>query len=240
VHSPKKAQNSVSDTADATQQSTPDSDTMSSLKKADHENGDDQFVIADQCSPAGSSVTKTEGNGSDQAAEAEPAKKPPLKQRIIKEVIEVGIVIAYLAVCFSILETFRCATLLVKCSENDFLAGYATAAISAVMLGKFVFILERMRISKRFGDRPLIVPVFYRSALFTVLINFILNAEDRMLHRPPAEYMSLHDPFKYWACLLSHQLAFFVVFFIFFCFRELGSVLGEGKLFRLFFVSRKG
>lgn len=178
----------------------------------------------------------TEASQAGNESEAKP--KLSLKEKIFKEVVEVGAVMLYLFLCFSILETFKCATLLEKVSENDFLAGYATAGISALGLGKFVFILEKMRFTKWFNDRPLIVSVLYKSVTFTILANFIMHAEDRLLHRSATDLSPSGDPTRYFLCFFAHQLAFFVVFFIFFCFREIASIVGEERMRKLFFVSR--
>ncbi|MBX9694919.1 MAG: hypothetical protein K2Z81_21205 [Cyanobacteria bacterium] len=159
-------------------------------------------------------------------------------QHIWREVLEIGFVILYLALSFAILETFKCATLLARCSENDFLAGYATAGIAALGLGKFVFVLEKMKISKRFEQRPLIVPVVYKSVLFTILVNVILHVEGRIMHHEIAPIPSLNDPVSYLLCFSAHQVGFLVTFFPFFCLREINRSLGEGRLYKLFFVSR--
>ncbi|MCA9805368.1 MAG: hypothetical protein KC777_25535, partial [Cyanobacteria bacterium HKST-UBA02] len=160
-----------------------------------------------------------------------------MKQKIIHELVEVGGVMVYLALVFLVLQTFKCTTLLVACSENDFLASYITALLAAVGLGKFVFVLEKMPIANKFKTRPLIVPVIYKTIVFTILVNFILHAEDRVMHRPSAlEHIT--DPLKFWLCLASHELAFFVTFFIFFCFRDMSRVIGEAETFRLFFINR--
>lgn len=165
--------------------------------------------------------------------------KKPLKERVLHEVIEVGTVVIYLAVAFAILETFRCGTLLARCSENDFLAGYATAGIGALLLGKFVFVLEKTKLSNRFKHYPLIVPVIYKSILFTILVNGILHFEGRLMHHVDGPSIPMTDTTRYWLCFFAHQLAFFVIFLIFFCFREISRVMGEGKLRRMFFVSQK-
>jgi len=118
-----------------------------------------------------------------------------MKQKIIHELVEVGGVMVYLALVFLVLQTFKCTTLLVACSENDFLASYITALLAAVGLGKFVFVR-------------------------------------------PSSLEHITDPLKFWLCVASHELAFFVTFFIFFCFRDMSRVIGEAETFRLFFVER--
>lgn len=176
-------------------------------------------------------------SGKSDASPAE-AKKKTWKAHLIHEVIQVGAVILYLFCCFAILQTFKCATLLARCSENDFLAGYATAALSALLLGKFVFMLEKLRVMQRFKHKPLMIPILYKTVLFTIVVNLLLHAEDRMMHRSAPTVHEMADPVKFWLCFCAHQLALLVVFFIFFCIRELGYVLGEERMFKVFFVDR--
>jgi hypothetical protein len=174
-------------------------------------------------------------------SETTPAVKPSWKDRIIHEIKEVGLVMGYLATSFCIIQTFRCATILQKCSENDFLTSYGTACVGAVVLGKFVFVIEKMRIAKHFEHRPLIWAVLYKTVLFTVLVNFLLHFEERLLHKDAsaqaATAASPSDPTTFALCFFAHQLAFFVTFLVFFCIRDIARVLGQGRLRRMFFVS---
>jgi|GEM_PF-899245 hypothetical protein len=169
--------------------------------------------------------------------EQEPHEKMSLKAKIVHEFVEVGGVILYLFVSFAILETFRCGTLLAACSQNDFISGYTTAVVAALGLGKFVFVLDKLKVTQRYKDRPLIVPILYKTVLFTILSNLILHAEDRILHRV-TEQPHYSNPTQFMLCAFTHQLAFLVMFFIFFCFRGVAHVIGEKRMFRLFFVSR--
>ncbi len=182
-------------------------------------------------------------NSGSPSATTEPAKRS-WKDHLIDEIKEVGLVMGYLAISFSIIQTFRCATILAKCSENDFLTSYGTACVSAVVLGKFVFVIEKMRISKRFSNRPLIVPVLYKTALFTVAANLLMHLEARFLHHgaEPSSASAnpvppISDPLTFSLCFFAHQLAIVVTFFIFFTFRDIARVLGRGRLKRMFFVS---
>jgi hypothetical protein len=175
---------------------------------------------------------------SSPAGESEPVKeKKSWKQKLIEEAIEVGTVMAYLAVSFCILQTFRCTTLLVSCSENDFLTSYATALVGSVALGKFVFVLEKLPLAKRYEHKPFIYPVLYKSVLFTALVNVIMHLEERMFHHDRAA-SPITNPQTFWPCFLAHQLAFFVTFLVFFSFRAVGTLVGKEKLRRAFFISR--
>lgn len=163
--------------------------------------------------------------------------KKSWKEKLLEEVIEVGTVMGYLAVSFCILQTFRCTTLLVACSQNDFMTSYATALISSVALGKFVFVLEKMPLARRFEDQPLIYPVLYKSVLFTALVNVIMHFEERLLHHDKGATPA-SNPETFWPCFLAHQLAFFVTFIVFFSFRAVGTLVGKERLRREFFISR--
>lgn len=173
---------------------------------------------------------------SNESPESSHSKKS-WKEKLIEEAIEVGTVMGYLAVSFCILQTFRCTTLLVACSQNDFMTSYATALISSVALGKFVFVLEKMPLARRFEDQPLVYPVLYKSVLFTALVNVIMHFEERLLHHDKAATPAT-NPETFWPCFLAHQLAFFVTFVVFFSFRAVGTIVGKDRLRREFFISR--
>lgn len=162
-------------------------------------------------------------------------KKLTWKEKLKVEAIEVGTVMGYLAVAFCILQTFRCTTLLVSSARNDFLTSYATALVSSVALGKFVFVLEKLPLARRFETKPLIYPVLYKTVLFTALVNVIMHFEERFLHKSSAPAA---NPETFWPCFFAHQLAFFVTFLVFFAFRDIGRVIGQERLRKLFFVSR--
>jgi hypothetical protein len=200
----------------------------------------------DAITPAFASVSGNgAGNGDSAMLEAmarQVEEKPvvgkrSLKEKIVHEVIEIGGVILYLFVSFAVLQTFRCGTLLFECSENDFISGYTTALISALALGKFVFVLDKMKFVQKFKEKPLIIPILYKTALFTCLMNVILNIEERILHRQP-EHHEFHNTSEFMLCYFAHQLAFFLVFFFFFCYRGISGIIGEKRMFKLFFVSR--
>jgi hypothetical protein len=165
------------------------------------------------------------------------SKKLTWKEKLLAEAIEIGAVMLYLATAFCILQTFKCTTLLIACSQNDFWTSYCTALISAVALGKFVFILEKMPIARRFEHKPLIYPVLYKTVLFTALVNVIMHLEDRFLHKAKSAD-PVSNPETFWVCFFAHQLAFFVTFLVFFAFRDIGRVIGQERLRKLFFVSR--
>jgi len=174
---------------------------------------------------------------SEPADSGEEHGKKTWKEKIVYEISEIAIVVGYLAVSFCILQTFRCATLMVSCDQNDFMTSYATSAITAVVLGKFVFVLEKTKLAKRFESKPLIVPVLYKTFLFTVVMNLALHAEQRFLHKS-SEASPMSSPHTFWPTLLAHELALFVTFFVFFAFRDIGRVMGQRRLRRMFFIDR--
>lgn len=210
-----------------------DSDEINLGAVADIDGGPSEFATA----TAGPTMN------SGTVSETTPSKKRSWKEWLIDEIKEVGLVIGYLAVSFCIIQTYRCATILAKCSENDFLTSYGTACVTAVLLGKFVFVIEKMRISKGFSNHPLIIPVIYKTALFTICANVLLHLEARFLHHASESSASQNpmpavtDPLAFWLCTFAHQLAIVVTFFLFFTFRDIARVLGRGRLMRMFFVS---
>lgn len=189
----------------------------------------ESIPVPDQETPSFESLSESDSDND--------VEKKSWKKKLQEEAIEVGTVMAYLAVSFCILQTFRCTTLLVACSQNDFLTSYATALVGSVALGKFVFVLEKMPLAKRFENKPFIYAVLYKSVLFTALVNVIMHFEERFFHHEKSA-TPVSNPQTFWPCFLAHQLAFFVTFLVFFSFRAVGTMVGKEKLRRAFFISR--
>jgi hypothetical protein len=158
---------------------------------------------------------------------------------LVEHAVAIAKVVFYFFCCLIILQTFRCATLMVAKDENEFLAAYATAALTALVLGKTVFILERVSITKMLDHKPVYAAVIYKTILFTLFTDFVLALEHLIKHHA----FTLVDPhkgaFQYAVCFGAHQLALAVAFGLFFSARELDAVLGGGQIARLFFSQRK-
>ncbi|MDD2679495.1 MAG: hypothetical protein PHO03_01655 [Candidatus Omnitrophica bacterium] len=120
-------------------------------------------------------------------------------------------------------------------------AHYGISLINGLILAKVILIAEHLHIGQGFEDKPLIVPTLYKSFLFTICV-MILAVIEVMIRtllqagNPAAIIPRFTGDFSYiW---LAKTLIVFIIFIPFFGIRELGRVLGKGKISGLFFRSR--
>jgi hypothetical protein len=118
---------------------------------------------------------------------------------------------------------------------------YGYSLIEALVLAKVIVFGSVFRLGERFGDRPLIVPTLYKTLCFGVLVlvfSVLEHLIDGWLHSETAgaavDAILRQSQWAMLASLLVMILAFVPMFAVW----ETGRVLGEGKLFELFFKRR--
>jgi len=162
-------------------------------------------------------------------------KKRGWKQKIIHEVIEYWMTVAYLALYFGVFTTYR--RLILAKHEIAYL-NYGVAFFQAFVLGKVILIGDALHLAPSFKGKPLIYPTLFRSVLFTlwVILFSILEHTLRAVVRGEGVMHGLHEIVgkgKYE--IGASCLVVFFTFIPFFALRELRRVMGEGRLWRLFF-----
>jgi hypothetical protein len=109
---------------------------------------------------------------------------------------------------------------------------YGLATLNALILGKIMLIAENMRFTKRFDNRPLVVPIAYKSIVFAVLLLAAYIVEEigvGMFHGKTAA-----ESFPVIAgggpatllCVIAIMAAALAPFF---AFREIARVVGEAE-----------
>ncbi len=115
------------------------------------------------------------------------------------------------------------------------------AAVKALVLAKFMLVGHALHLGERHRLKPLIWPTLHMALMFLILLLVLTTVEELAVglikHRPLAE--SLGDiagttPFM----ALGNLLLMFLILLPYCAFKNLGDVIGDGKLVRLFFVSR--
>jgi hypothetical protein len=159
-----------------------------------------------------------------------------LKNKALHEAKKFFWIFIYLWVCFGLFVLYK--TLIVAEQHIDY-TGYGLAFVKALVLGKIILIGESLQLAERHKDRPLIYPTLYKSFVFFVLLVVfsILEHVVRGVFEHKAITESLSEigggslP-----VILAGGLIMFVVLVPFFAFREIGRVLGQNKLYHLFFL----
>lgn len=159
------------------------------------------------------------------------------KQQFRREIIEYWINFVYLAVFFGVFTWYR---RLILAQYGISYLHYGIAFIEALILAKVIIVGDALKLGRRFSNRPLIYSTLHKAVVFTIWVGFFNLIERTIggLFEGKSLEHGLHEiSAEGWDTLLARCLVTFVAFIPFFAFRELGRVLGEGKLIVLFFRS---
>lgn len=161
-----------------------------------------------------------------------PASATGLKDRALEE-LKVFLVSALYLWMF--LGSFTVYRRLVLAETGVTYLHYGFALIEALIIAKVILIGRMFGLSRRFEDKPLIVPVFYKSILFGVFV-FLFGIVEYLVEGWVHErglLAGLHDVSAYE--IGARALMLIVSFVPFFAFWEIGRVLGTRKLAVMFF-----
>ena len=157
------------------------------------------------------------------------------KQKVISELIEYWIVVAYLACFFGVFTWYR--RLVLAAYQISYLQ-YGVILIQSLVLAKVIWIGEALRLGRGFEDKPLFVPTIYKSVVFTLFVGVFSVVErtiEGLIHgrgwAGGVEEVLSKGKYE----LLARCLVTFVAFMPFFAFKELERVLGRGQIFTPFF-----
>src|SRR5215470_7101227 len=89
------------------------------------------------------------------------------KQKIISEVIEYWILVAYLSCFFGLFTWYR---RLILAEYQISYMHYGVSVLAALVLAKVILIGDALRFGQRLEDEPLIVLTLYKAALFTLWV----------------------------------------------------------------------
>jgi hypothetical protein len=166
------------------------------------------------------------------------AKTAALKARAIEEFKLYWIIVLYLWVFLGSFTIYR--RLIIEETGAAYLH-YGIALIEALVIAKVVLIGKMFRFSRRFEDKPLIVPVLYKSILFGILVllfGVIEHVVEGWVHK-----QGLAGGLRNLGGLGAYELGarvltLIVAFVPFFAFGEIGRTLGADKLAAMFFSKR--
>ena len=163
-----------------------------------------------------------------------------LKQKLVHELRELAAIFLFLALFFCAFTTYR-RILMREVGLSYYHYGFAV--IKALILAKVIMIGQYARLGRIFDDRPLIVPTLYKVVVFSLLTILFEMAEHflgGLIHghgvggfRAEVSSLGMNE-------LLARALIILSAFIPFFAFKEIGRVMGEGKLAELFLRRRRG
>ncbi|WP_034992763.1 hypothetical protein [Beijerinckia mobilis] len=115
------------------------------------------------------------------------------------------------------------------------------ALVNALILAKVMLLGETINLADRFKEQPLIYPIVYKSAIFSLLlIGFnIVEESARGLLKGETIAASIHElNGGRLGGILVISMIMFVTLIPFFAFKELGAHIGAERLYELFFIRR--
>ena len=160
------------------------------------------------------------------------------KQKVVDEFIEYWIVVAFLAWFFGVFEWYR---RFVLAEYRITYLHYGTAIIEALILAKVILIGDALGLNRGEKNKPLIYPTVRKAIVFSIFVGIFAVVEhvlEGVVHGKGVAgglatlWSEGRDE------ILARCLVTFFAFIPFFAFRELGMLLGEGKLRSVFFRRR--
>jgi len=165
-------------------------------------------------------------------------EKAGWKQKLAHEMLEYWINFSYLAFFFAAFIWYR---RLILAEYRITYLHYGMAIFEALILAKVILIGDALRLGRRFEDKPLIFPALYKAFVFSLFVGLFAILEHviggsihgKVVAGGFREIISEGKDELLARCLLT-----FFAFIPFFAFKELGRVMGNGKLGALFFRHR--
>ena len=164
--------------------------------------------------------------------------KKSLKQKLFHEFTEYLINVIYMTIFFGVVILYR---RLVLAEHGIFLNDYFMGLIKALVIAKVVMIGAFLRISRKYENKPLIIPTIYKALLFTIwvmLFDLIEVFVGGFIHNPVLADVVNELNERVSAVWFGGALVIFVSFMPFFAMKEVSRVIGSKK-FRGMFLKRK-
>ena len=161
--------------------------------------------------------------------------KKKWKQKLRQEFIEYWMNAIYMSIFFSVFIFYR---RMVLASYEIYLDDYFLGVIKALVFAKVIMIGAFLRIDRGFEQKPLIIPVIYKSFLFTVWVAVFDVAEKfiRGLISTNSFSGAVEEISKGFTNIwIGGAVVVFFCFIPFFAFKEVSRVLGSDKVQNLFF-----
>lgn len=163
-------------------------------------------------------------------------KKKTLKEKVLHEVNEYLINVVYLSLFFG---AFAIARRLTLEQYNIYLDDTFVGLIKALIIAKVIMLGAFMKISHKFENMPLLIPIIYKTILFVLLV-VVFDLLEAYIHA----WIELKDMQAAWNELIYHHfdkmrigglIMISVAFLPFFALKEISRVLGPQVFRKLFF-----
>jgi len=158
------------------------------------------------------------------------------KEKLKKELIEVGIVTSYFLFCFGMI------LLLKKLFLAEYDVGFyaiSAAILGALVVAKVVVILDHTKMGNRFEEKPAYIDILYRSLTYTFAVAIVLIIEhvfhalgdSKSLWSAIKEVVVNREAPKLWAVIIC----IFGSFVVYNIISAINKRLGKGELKKILF-----
>ena len=161
-----------------------------------------------------------------------------LKEKAIEEFTMFWVIAIYLAVMFSAFAWYR---RLVLSESGISYFHHGAAVIEALILAKVILIGQALRLGQRFEDSRLIISVLFKALIFGIFIAIFAVLEhviEGLVHRDTWDQITNRLLSVGRSEILARTVIGIVTLIPFFAFLETDRLMGDHKLFNLFFRKR--
>jgi len=165
-------------------------------------------------------------------------EKAGWKHKLFLEMTAYWINVFYLTILFAVFTSYR---RLVLANYDISYSNWGISLIKAMVLAKVIMVGSLFHFGRSLENKPLIFPTLIKSVVFTLWVALFALGESTIrgfLHGKGLAGALDHLLSEGTDEFYSKCLVVFIAFIPFFAFKELGRVLGKGKIWGLFF--RKG
>ena len=159
--------------------------------------------------------------------------------KIKKEMMEVGMITLYFFICFAI---FMIIKKLVLFEHKITFYGWSAAFVGALVMGKVVFLIDKMPIHKWLKNLKPIYEILFKALVYTILV-FVVSVLEKTVH------FWLDNPLiGTWeshlfghgksSLLLAHSIYIYFCFVGFYFIHFLVEMFGRDKIFELLTKTR--
>jgi hypothetical protein len=168
------------------------------------------------------------------------AIKKTFKQKLLNEFSEYMINVLYLTFFFG---AFAVARRLTLAHYDIYIEDYFIGCIKALVIAKVIMIGAFLKISRKFENKPILIPVLYKTVLFVICV--ILFDIIEVLIKETIKLQSISSAFQYlldkhFSKLLLGGIIIVTMSFIpFFTLKEISRVIGPKKFRNLLLKQRE-
>jgi hypothetical protein len=168
-----------------------------------------------------------------------PGNKRNWKHKLLHEFTEYWINVVYLALFFGSVVLYR---RLILAEHGIIMEDYFAGLVKALVIAKVIMIGTFIRISRKYENKPLIIPTIYKAIVFTLWVMIFDIAEVYITGL--IKTTNFAEAFNYlkdritlpW---LGSALVIWVSFIPFFAMKELSRIMGSNRFRGLFFKNRE-